>query len=296
MTRLVDLHLHSTCSDGALAPAELVRMAAKVGLTAIAVADHDNVDGVDEALNEGRNCAVEVLPAVELSVVWQGFSDIHLLGYCFDHHHPELCAALAEFRDFRSGRNRQIVERINQRLAEEGRSPIDFDAIRRRAGGTLGRPHIALELIAQGHVKTKEEAFERYLVPCNVAKRYFPIAEAIELIQSAGGVTSLAHPVYISRDRQVLKRLFDTFVDFGLEGIEVYSNQATNDDIDWFLGEAHRRGLLVTGGSDFHGGGQEELVIGGLRGNLRVPYRCVEELRAAAARRQAGQSKTAVRS
>ena len=296
MTRLVDLHLHSTCSDGALDPAALVRMAAKVGLAAIAVADHDNVDGIDEALNEGRSCVVEVLPAVELSVVWQDFSDIHLLGYCFDHHHSELRAALAEFRDFRSRRNQQIVERINQRLAEEGRSPLDFDAIRQRAGGTLGRPHIAQELIAQGHVQSKDEAFERYLVPCNVAKRYFPIAEAISLIQRAGGVTSLAHPAYISRDRQVLKRLFDAFVAYGLDGIEVYSNQATNDDIDWFLGEAYRRGLLVTGGSDYHGGGQEELVLGGLRGNLRVPYRCVEELRAAAARRQAARPESAARS
>lgn len=296
MAHWVDLHLHSTCSDGALAPAEVVRMAAKAGLTAVAIADHDNVDGIDEALAAGRICGVEVLPAVELSVVWQDFADIHLLGYCFDHQHPELCAALTEFRDFRSRRNRQIVERINRRLARAGRAPLDFEAIRQRAGGTLGRPHIALELVAQGHVRSKDEAFERYLVPCNVAKRYFPIEEAIALIQRAGGVTSLAHPAYISRDRQVLQRLFDACVDYGCEGLEVYSNQATNDDIDWFLGEAHRRGLLVTGGSDFHGGGQEQLVLGGLRGNLYVPYYCVEALRIAAAERQAPKPGLASRS
>ncbi|MEZ4483340.1 MAG: PHP domain-containing protein [Syntrophotaleaceae bacterium] len=295
MTRWVDLHLHSTCSDGALRPAEMVEMAAKAGLAAVAIADHDNVDGIDEALEAGRGCGIEVLPAVELSVVWQEFTDIHLLGYCFDHRHPELCAALAEFREFRDHRNQRIVE-VNRRLAVDGQAPIDFDAIRQRAGGTLGRPHIALELIHQGHVRSKDEAFERYLVPCNVAKRYFPIAEAIALIQRAGGVTSLAHPAYISRDRPVLKRLFDLFVEQGLEGLEVYSNQATNDDIDWFLGEAHRRGLMVTGGSDFHGGGQEQLVLGGLRGNLRVPYRCVEALRAAAAERQAPKPGSASRS
>jgi len=296
MSRWVDLHLHSNCSDGALTPAEVVRKAADAGLVAIAIADHDNVDGIDAALAAGQSCGVEVLPAVELSVVWQGFQDIHLLGYCFDPHHPELCSALAEFREFRAGRNEQIVTRINQRLAAEGRLPIDFAAIRQRAGGTLGRPHIALELIAQGYVRNKDEAFDRYLVPCNVAKRFFPIKEAISLIQRAGGVTSLAHPAYISRDRQVLGQLFDAFVDCGLEGIEVYSNQASNDDIDWFLSEANRRKLLVTGGSDYHGGHQEELVIGGLRGNLRVPYHCVEALRFAAARRQAKGSGSASRS
>jgi hypothetical protein len=286
MSRWVDLHLHSNCSDGALPPAEVVRKAANAGLVAVAIADHDNVDGIDAALAAGKSCGVEVLSAVELSVVWQGFQDIHLLGYCFDPHHPELCAALAGFREFRAGRNEQIVTRINHRLAAEGRLPMDFAAIRQRAGGTLGRPHIALELIARGYVRNKDEAFDRYLVPCNVDKRFFPIEEAISLIQRAGGVTSLAHPAYISRDRQVLGQLFDAFVDCGLEGIEVYSNQASNDDIDWFLSEANRRKLLVTGGSDYHGGYQEELVIGGLRGNLRVRYCCVEALRLAAARRQ----------
>lgn len=288
MTPWVDLHLHSTCSDGALPPAELVQLAATAGLAAIAIADHDNVDGIDQALAAGRDCGVEVLPAVELSVVWQGYEDIHLLGYCLDHHHPELCAALEDFRAFRAGRNEQIVARVNRRLVGEGRQPIDFDAIRQRAGGTLGRPHIAEELIAAGYVRDKEQAFERYLVPCNVAKRYFPIDEAIALIQRSGGVTSLAHPAYITRDRKELQGLLDRFVACGLEGIEAYSNQATNDDIDWYLGEANRRGLLVTGGSDYHGGNQERLLLGGLRGNLWVPYRCVEALRRAAARRQTG--------
>ncbi len=286
MSQWVDLHLHSSCSDGALPPAEVVRKAAIAGLSAVAISDHDNVDGTDEALVAGKKWAIEVLPAVELSVVWESFQDIHLLGYCFDPHHPELCASLAEFRDFRNRRNQQIVQEINRRLSAEGAAPLDFAAIRQRAEGTLGRPHIALELIDRGHVRTKEEAFERYLVPCNVPKRYFPLAEAIALIQRAGGVTSLAHPTFISRDRKVLQQLFEEFVGCGLDGIEAYSNQANNDDIDWFLSQAHRRGLLVTGGTDYHGGPQEELVVGGLRGNLRVPYRCVEALRKVAARRQ----------
>ncbi len=279
----VDLHLHSTCSDGALSPTELIRRATAAGLAAVALADHDNVDGIDEALAAGAEAAVEVLSGVELSVVWEDLQDIHLLGYGFDHHHGELQAALQEFRAFREGRNGQIVEAVNRRLAEEGAPPLDFAAVRRRAKGTFGRPHIALELMAQKQVRTKEEAFERYLVPCNVPKRYFPLPEAIALIHRAGGVTSLAHPLLISRDRSVLRRLFDAFAGLGLDGIEAYSNQADNDDTDWLQSEARRRGLLITGGSDYHGGPESEIVLGGGRGNLRVPYACLEAIRTALA-------------
>ncbi len=285
MTRWIDLHLHSTCSDGALSPAELIRRAAAAGLTAVALADHDNVDGIDEALAAGAEAAVEVLPGVELSVVWEDFQDIHLLGYGFDHHHRELQAALREFRAFREGRNGQIVEAVNRQLAEEGAPPLDFGAIRQRAKGTFGRPHIALELMARHLVRSKEEAFERYLVPCNVPKRYFPLPEAIALIHRAGGVTSLAHPLLISRDRSELRRLLDAFAEYGLDGIEAFSNQADNDDTDWLQSEARRRGLLITGGSDYHGGPDSEIVIGGGRGNLRVPYACLEALSTALAQR-----------
>ena len=285
MERLVDLHLHSTCSDGVHRPARLVEMAAAVGLAAIAIADHDNIDGIDEAMAAGRLCGVEVLPAVELSVLWQGYQDIHLLGYCFDHHQPALCAALREFRDFRESRNERIVERINERLAQEGRLPIDFAEVQQKAEGTLGRPHIAAVLLDKGYARDNEDAFQRYLVPCNVPKRFFPIDQAIELIHGAGGVTVLAHPPYITPDRKELLRLLDTLLALGLDGIEAYSNRAINDDIDWYITQARRRGLIVTGGSDFHGLEGGEIVPGGGRGNLRIPYRCVEEICRAVARR-----------
>ncbi len=283
MERLVDLHLHSTCSDGVHDPARLVEMAAAAGLAAIAVADHDNIDGIDEALAAGRIFGVEVLPAVELSVLWERYEDIHLLGYCFDHRHPALRSALQEFRDFRESRNERIVTRINERLLREGRSPIDFAEVQRKAEGTLGRPHVAAVLIERGYARDNEDAFQRYLVPCNVPKRYFPIDEAIRLIHEAGGVAVLAHPPYITEDRSELTRLLDSFLALGLDGIEAYSNRATNDDIDWYITQARRRGLIVTGGSDYHGLEGGEIVPGGGRGNLRIPYRCVEEIRRAVA-------------
>lgn len=285
MEKLVDLHLHSHCSDGLYAPAEVIRRAAEAGLGAAALADHDNVDGVDEAMQAGKVLGIEVLSAVELSVIWESFQDIHLLGYGIDHHHPGLRSALREFRAFRAGRNECIVERINQKLAAEGRAPIAFAEVQAHAEGSLGRPHIAKVLIERGYVRNHDEAFVRYLVPCNVPKRYFPIDEAIDLIHQAGGITSLAHPPYITEDRRQLKQLFDAFAAMGLDGIEAYSNRCTNADIDWYISEARRRDLIVTGGSDYHGVEGADIVIGGGRGNLRIPYRCVEDIRLAIAKR-----------
>jgi 3',5'-nucleoside bisphosphate phosphatase len=294
--RLIDLHLHSTCSDGSHAPAEVIRMAAAAGMAAVALCDHDNLDGIDEALAAGAALGVEVLTGVELSVVWEGMEDIHLLGYGFDHHHAGLCRALQEFRDFRERRNEQLVTRVNERLRREKRPTIDFQRVLDLAGGTVGRPHIAMALREQQLVSTAEEAFQRYLVPCNVPKRYFPADEAIALIHAAGGVAVLAHPPFITSDRTVFLRLLDALVALGLEGVEAYNNGASNDDIDWYITESRRRGLLITGGSDFHGMEGEVIVAGGNRGNLRIPYSLLEELRrAVAVRRGSGRAGGEVR-
>jgi predicted metal-dependent phosphoesterase TrpH len=288
--KLVDLHLHSTCSDGSFAPAEVVRMAADAGLAAMALADHDNIAGIDAAMAAGAELGIEVLSAVELSVVWESLQDIHLLGYGFDHHNFELQGALKYFREFRETRNEQIVVRVNEKLVSEGRQPIDLEAVKRKAGGTIGRPHIAMALLDDGHVSDKGEAFNRYLVPCNVEKRFFPIAEAIELIHRAGGVAVLAHPPFIPVERSELPKLLDAFVALGLDGVEAFNSGSTNDDIDWYNTQSRRRGLIVTGGSDFHGIEREGLVVGGGRGNLKIPYACVDEIRQAAQIRRAGKA------
>jgi len=284
--RFVDLHLHSTCSDGIYPPAEVVRLAAAAGLAAIALCDHDNIDGIDAAVAAGRELGVEVISGVELSVLWGEYEDIHLLGYGFDHHDAQLRQSLREFQEFREGRNERIVERVNEKLADEGRTPIDFARVRALAGGTVGRPHIAQALIEAGHVSTNDEAFRNYLVPCNVAKRFFPVNEAVALVHRAGGVTSLAHPPFITGDRSEFERLLDAFVPLGLEGVEAWNNGSSNNDIDWYITVARRRGLIVTGGSDFHGIEGGQVRIGGGRGNLKIPYACVEEIRQALVRRR----------
>jgi predicted metal-dependent phosphoesterase TrpH len=283
MQDLVDLHLHSTYSDGVLTPAGLVARAAQAGLRAIAIADHDNVEGIPEAVVAGRQAGVEVLSGVELSVVWQDHHDIHLLGYDFDHNDAALRRALEEFRDFRTNRSHRILDKVNERLVGQKRQPLEFGAVATLAGGTLGRPHIGQALVNAGHVRSMEEAFQSFLVPCNVAKRYFPVDEAIELLHAAGGCAVLAHPPFISVTDQGLEELVDEFLEIGLDGIEVYNSGADNATIDRHLTLARRRNLIITGGSDFHRDEPNGIQLGRGRGNLKISYRCVEEIRARSA-------------
>lgn len=284
MSDLVDLHLHSTYSDGIMTPSELVKEAAAVGLRAIAVADHDNVDGIPEALKAGASRAVEIVTAVELSVIWEDLEDIHLLGYDFNPFNDRLQDALVEFRAFRASRNRRILEKVNERLRKQGQSTIVIDNVNAAAGGTIGRPHIGRALMDAGHVRDMDQAFEDYLVPCNVAKRYFPISDAIELIHDAGGCAVLAHPHFIRVDGQRMQAILDTFQIMGLDGLEAYAGGADNQTVDRFITLARRRQMVVTGGSDFHQPDNGGVVIGLGRGNLKIPYRCVEEIREAAAK------------
>jgi len=279
----VDLHIHSTCSDGTLAPAALVAEAAALGLRAIALADHDNIDGIAQAVAAGAASGVDIVPGVELSVLWGELNDLHLLGYAFEPTHPDLAAALVEFRAFRANRSQMILERINSRLVDERRAPLPFAEIAARAGGTLGRPHIGQALLAAGYARTMEDAFNRYLVPCNVPKRYFPIEEAIALIHAAGGCAVLAHPMFIPVDDRQLEPLLDTFIDMGLDGMECWCGGADNATVDRLLTLARRKGLIATGGSDFHQPGTGPTLGRGL-GNLKIPYACVEELRERAKR------------
>jgi len=288
MSDLIDLHLHSTFSDGVMSPTELVVEAASIGLKAVALADHDNVDGIPEALAAGRQFGVEVLPAVELSTLWGDLTDLHLLGYAFDHKASALQEALAGFRDFRAGRSERILAGVNRRLAAEGRNPLCYSEVSRRAGGTIGRPHLGRALIEAGYARDMDEAFKSYLVPCNEPKRFFPIDEAIRLIHNAGGCAVLAHPPFIDVSDDQLSELLDVFIKMGLDGLEAYCPGAGNDGIDRYITVARRKDLIITGGSDFHQPLKGGVVMGSGRGNLKIPYRCVEEIKARVARSSSG--------
>jgi len=284
MDKTIDLHLHSTCSDGLRSPEEVVALAAERGVIAIALADHDNIDGIDRAMVASRNLGVEVLSGVELSVVWESLEDIHLLGYGFDHHHEELVSELKGFQDFRANRNAKIVERVNEKLSGEGWPQISFERVRELAGGTFGRPHIGRALQELEHITSMEQAFDDYLIPCNVNKRFFPIAEAIALIHRAGGLAVLAHPPFIPGGRETFLKLLESTIPMGLDGVEVFNSGARGQERDWTLTEVVRRGLLVTGGSDDHGSGDDAREPGALLGSLEVPYHYLEKLKVALAK------------
>lgn len=278
MGKYVDLHLHSYYSDGIQSPGELVRMAAEKGLRAIALTDHDSVDGIDEALAAGELLGVEVIPAVELSVTFRGFRDVHLLGYLIDHRDQAFADRLAAFRKSRDERGRAIVDRINARLSRDNRVCITYEEVLAVAGGAMGRPHIARVLIGKGLARDIEDAFDKFLKPCNVSKFQIPMAEAITEIKRIGGVAVLAHPSSISADRGILKTMIGELVTLGLDGLEVFSNMCYKDDINFFNDLATRLGLAVTGGSDYHGFA-DDVEIGLGRGGMAVSYRWVERLK-----------------
>jgi 3',5'-nucleoside bisphosphate phosphatase len=285
MTECVDLHLHSCYSDGLHPPSELVRMAAERGVRAIAIADHDSVDGIDEAIIAGESLGVEIVPAVELSVSWRGYRDVHLLGYLIDHHDPHFAAMLKDFRINREERGRAILERINARLSWEKKGSITYEEVLEAAGGAVGRPHIARVMIARGFSRSIEDAFTRYLEPCNVPKFHITFADAVEEVKRIGGVAVLAHPSSISDNRITLKNILIALSEMGLEGIEVYSNMCYKEDINYFNNIARQLGLLVTGGSDYHGFDEND-EIGIVRGGLRVPYDLLHMLKESVVKRE----------
>ncbi|MEE8305489.1 MAG: PHP domain-containing protein [Candidatus Tectomicrobia bacterium] len=249
----VDLHMHTRYSDGLDTPAQLVEKAAQQALGTIAITDHDTVEALPEAQRAGQQHGVEVLAGIELTVQYGDDHDIHVLGYLFDPQHQGLQSRLRHMQDYRVQRGFEILSRVNVRLTQRGKAPIERDQVLQYVQGALTRPHIAQALIAQGYVHSTEEAFREYLIACDVPKAPLPPEEAFDLIAQAGGVCSLAHPGTISADPVVLESLLKTFSAMGLSGVEVYHHCHYPTSIDFFLTCARRYGLMVTGGSDYHG-------------------------------------------
>lgn len=264
----IDLHLHSTYSDGMLTPVQLIAAAHAVGVSTIALCDHDTVDGVAEAFCAGKSTGVTVIPGVELSVAFHQHQDVHLLGYGIDVGAPELLTRLAAFATRRTNRNREIVESVNTRLASQGKTPLLVAEVEALAGGVIGRPHIGRALMARGYVNDMQQAFDQYLIPCNVPKFYWPMADALTTIRGVGGVAILAHPTSITQDHHLLTELITELQALGLDGVEIYNNLATEADMLFLQGLARRLNLTVTAGSDFHGSAPDEQ-IGKGRGGIR---------------------------
>lgn len=282
---MIDLHLHSNCSDGILTPEKLVLLAHQADLRTIALCDHDTVAGVESAVQAGLSHGVEVIPGVELSVCYKEFTDVHLLGYWINTDALQLKRRLNEFAARREMRNREIILLVNERLQQEGKELLTVTEVEALAGGVMGRPHIARALQLRGYVSGVEDAFSRYLVPCDVPKIYWPMEEALTTIQQIGGIAVLAHPTSMTRDKQLLGELISELRILGLDGIEVYNNMAAEHEITFLQGLAHRLKLIPTGGSDFHGISPDDC-IGKGRGGMRFSDALLPPLRKLAAKRQ----------
>ena len=279
----VDLHLHTTASDGVMKPAEIVRYAKSKGLQAIAITDHDTIEGLEEGVSEGERIGFEVIPGVEISAKHSPGS-MHLLGYFFDFHHPFLKERLQYLQKGRAERNPRIVEKLNHLGIR-----ITYEEVRKASGGgQVGRPHFAQVLVEKGYVRSFQEAFDRFLkkgAPAYVEKFRFTASEALHFIREAKGVAVLAHPNTLGMNGYPeMESLLLHLIAEGLKGIEVYYPEHTHLDVSRLEALAEKYGLIITGGTDYHGIGGNDLDIGVGRGEMRLPYSIVSELRAARGR------------
>ncbi len=276
----VDLHTHTRASDGTDSPAGLVRRAAGLGLAAVAVTDHDTLAGVNEAEAAGRSLGVEVIRGCEISTRF-GRGEVHVLGLWLPRDPARLeavQAGLAAVRERRVARNRRIADR----LAALG-LPVTYEAVRElAAGGVVGRPHFAALLCRQGVTATPREAFERYLGSGGAAyvPRELPEpAAAVALLAAAGATVSLAHPRLIRCAPEELDALVASLVPHGLNAIEAYHSEHSAADERACVGLAQRHGLLLTGGSDYHGEAKPGVELGRGKGGLRVTSAVLERLK-----------------
>jgi predicted metal-dependent phosphoesterase TrpH len=275
---MIDLHSHTTASDGTFSPAQLVDEAERAGVRILGITDHDTFSGYDQALPLARQAGLELVCGIELSTKLHGHS-VHLLGYFLS------ADGLGDFRTWigdlqasRRDRNVRLVARLRQLGLD-----ITLEEVQARGGGMTGRPHFAQLLIEKGYVSNLQQAFDDYLDES--AKGYVTrlepqFAEAVQHIRDARGIASLAHPVRI---REELTEILPELRAAGLNAIEAYHSDHSPEQTELYLGLAAEHGLLVTGGSDFHGAVKPEIQLGtGRGGNLRVPDDLVDRLKSRA--------------
>lgn len=274
----VDLHVHSNESDGTVTPEELVREAKKTGLSAFALTDHDTTAGLDRAIACGKEEGVEVVPGIEFSTAYWG-RDIHVLGYYMDYHNESFQKQLIEFRNSRNVRNEEMF----RRLREFGFEKITEDALLEAFdNAVITRAHIAKFMVDCGYVKSREEAFQRYIgdnCPCYVERERISPGKAVKLIIEFGGVPVLAHPLLYKLGTEMLDALVVSLKEDGLKGIEaIYSNYNWREQRRLKL-LAKKHELIFTGGSDYHGTNKKNIKLGVGRGNLLVPVHCLLDIK-----------------
>ena len=274
---MIDLHAHSNKSDGTLSPSELVELAAKKGITYLALTDHDTVDGIDEALKKAEEInassseykAPVVIPGIEFSTDWGG-RDVHVVGLDIDHHNKDFIKETEFFLDSREGRNRAMAAKL--KAVGIG---ISYDALLKTFPDcVLTRAHFAKYLYEYGYVKSTHEAFERYLgpgCPCYVPREKITPVKAVEMTLMAGGIPVLAHPLIYKLGDERLRELIVMMKEAGLVGIEGYYSTHSEEDTEYVKKLASEYGLCLSGGSDFHGSNKPGIDLGSGYDNLNIP-------------------------
>ena len=278
----IDLHIHSTASDGSLTPSEIIRLAQKLNLGAIAITDHDSLEGSQEAIDAGIPSTINFVSGVEISAAYPPFfprsGSFHILGYRIRLDDSALNQLLNKLRQARKNRNPEIL-----RCLKKLGCPLSLEEVRKQVReGQIGRPHIARAMVAKGFVQSIDEAFDSFLgidKPAYVDKYRIECASAIQTIRAAGGIPVLAHPGLLNiGDANDLDHLIGNLKDIGIKGIEVYYPQHTSQQTKQYRELAKRYELLMTGGTDFHGSIIPEIKMGTGNGNLFIPYELYEKL------------------
>lgn len=272
----IDLHTHSNCSDGSMSPTELVAHAAKRGLKAIALSDHDTVAGVDEALAAGERYGVEVVPAIEFSV--QSDTETHILGFYIDHKGALIKEAL---ENINSVRWQRTVNTCNK-LRDLGFDVTLEEAMAIAPSGIIGRAHFARILAEKGYTQSVKEGFEKYLAngrPAYDGTQYLTAEAAVKLINELGGVSFVAHPHLIRLDDATLREFLIKLKGYGLCGIEGYYNEYTPEMESYFQNLASELGLEISGGTDFHAKMKPHIEIGIGQNNMQIPYSILQRIK-----------------
>ena len=276
MEKHIDLHTHSLKSDGSMTPAEVVREAKKAGLAAIALSDHDTVDGLPEAIVEGEKIGVEVIPAIEFSV--QSKTETHILGYFIDYNNPHLKQIIKEVVDLRIERNHVTTQRLNELGFD-----ITLEEVRALAPNNfVGRAHFARVLMDKGYTQSVKEGFEKYMSVGKYAyceKQRLTARDAVEIIEKCGGISFLAHPHLTKLSDDELKEFLLELKGYGLCGIEGYYTDYTPEMQEKYQSLAKELGLMISGGTDFHAKMKPHISIGTGLGNMKIPYSVLEEMK-----------------
>ena len=275
MINSIDLHTHSTASDGTLTPSELAVYAKEKGLKAIALTDHDTINGISEFSKKCAQLGIEAVSGVEISADYK--CEMHIVGLFVDTHNEEFAKKLSDLKNARSIRNQKMIECLN----EHG-MPITADDLLSQADDltleSIGRPHSARAMVNHGYVRDIPEAFEKYLAhgkDCYVSRIKYSPKDSIRLIKDAGGLAILAHPVYISDNEDDLYDLLHELKGFGLDGTECFYSTYSKDFSDVCQRLCKRLDLLPSGGSDFHGGNKSDIDLA----CVDIPYSVLEEMK-----------------